>query len=583
MKKLILIMLAVMMITAVTGCKPQENEQAFPLKDTFTAAYSEDISNMDYLVTASKNDSFYNGNFVGGLLDLDPAGNPVAALAESWDHNSDFTKWTFTLRKGVYWVTSTAEQYAEVTAADFVDGFQHALEFKTARSPKGVSLVENAREYLDGSITDFTQVGVKATDEYTVEYTLNRPYHRFDYLVSDMLFYPVNRQFLEAKGPGCKLGAPENQSCDFGQPGYDGILYNGAFIPTQMVKGMIIELQANRSYWDLENLPLKKCTFYFEDGTDQYAVIKGLEQGLYDTAVIDSNWEDFEVYKNKYINNIHIVNVNEKTSGLIINLNRSNYTATSHETEEDRTAVSAALADMNFRLALMYSLDRAAILNKIYDVEIANAMIRCRLLNHADKENLGWLKDSYKELTQNEVEFADGTDSMFNAEKVTEYLSAAETDGIVFPLTIDLACFAENEKLAHAIGESIVENTGHKVEINYVQSVGDEYLAGDFDIALTVWGEEDDDSETVARIMAVNSSELAEDQTVRDYLRKDDASDEDLVKMEAYLLSQGLAIPVCNGEKVHLLTKVVPGTWDSKLKYVKVQTEPAVDSQWPEN
>ena len=81
MKKLILIMLAVMMITAVTGCKPQENEQTFPLKDTFTAAYSEDISNMDYLVTASENDSFYNGNFVDGLLDLDPAGNPFAALA----------------------------------------------------------------------------------------------------------------------------------------------------------------------------------------------------------------------------------------------------------------------------------------------------------------------------------------------------------------------------------------------------------------------------------------------------------------------------------------------------------------------
>ena len=67
------------------------------------------------------------------------------------------------------------EEYGAVTAHDFVTGIKHAVESKS----EGLFLIQNSIKGLDayakGETTDFKTVGVKALDDYTVQYTLERP------------------------------------------------------------------------------------------------------------------------------------------------------------------------------------------------------------------------------------------------------------------------------------------------------------------------------------------------------------------------------------------------------------------------
>ncbi len=57
---------------------------------------------------------------------------------------------------------------------DFVTGLKHVADGKS----DGVTLIQNSikglNEYMTGE-TDFSTVGVKALDDYTVYYTLNAP------------------------------------------------------------------------------------------------------------------------------------------------------------------------------------------------------------------------------------------------------------------------------------------------------------------------------------------------------------------------------------------------------------------------
>ena len=87
----------------------------------------------------------------------------------------DGLTYTTNFVKGVKWYTSEGEEYAEVTAHDFVTGLKHVADGKS----DGVSLIQNSIKgldaYMTGETNDFSTVGVKALDDYTVEYTLNKP------------------------------------------------------------------------------------------------------------------------------------------------------------------------------------------------------------------------------------------------------------------------------------------------------------------------------------------------------------------------------------------------------------------------
>ena len=83
------------------------------------------IQQLDYLVTALAEDHEYNANFVDGLLEHDTYGNLAPCLATGYSISDDGLTYTFYLRPDVKWVTNTGEEYATVTADDFVAGLRH--------------------------------------------------------------------------------------------------------------------------------------------------------------------------------------------------------------------------------------------------------------------------------------------------------------------------------------------------------------------------------------------------------------------------------------------------------------------------
>jgi len=132
MKKLLTYSLSALMMLSLAACgdtttTPAATDTADTTATTitsepFVATYSTDIDRLDYTVTSSNTNQQHLANFVDGLLENDSIGNFVPCLAEDYEANEDSTVWTYHLREGVKWFTSDEEEYAEVTAQDFVTG-----------------------------------------------------------------------------------------------------------------------------------------------------------------------------------------------------------------------------------------------------------------------------------------------------------------------------------------------------------------------------------------------------------------------------------------------------------------------------
>ena len=152
------------------------------------------------------------------------------------------------------------------------------------------------QEYYDGgdfSDEAWANVGIKAVDDYTVEYTMEAPVPYFASMTTYSILYPINREFLESKGTGCALGSPDPTACEFGTTAPDSILYNGGFIlDTFDLKSQTVMVK-NEQYWDVENVHLDSVTYIYDDGSDPYSTIRGFEQGTYASAALNASWEDY--------------------------------------------------------------------------------------------------------------------------------------------------------------------------------------------------------------------------------------------------------------------------------------------------
>lgn len=136
-------------------------------------------------------------NMMEGLMKTDASGAIVPAAAESFSMSEDGMTYTFYLRQDRMW-ESLLEDFSEpVTADDFVFAFQRIFDEKT-ESPysKDFSCIKNSAAVLNGTKSK-TELGVKAIDEYTVEFSLEYPYYNFLSLLSETPAMPCCRTFFE--------------------------------------------------------------------------------------------------------------------------------------------------------------------------------------------------------------------------------------------------------------------------------------------------------------------------------------------------------------------------------------------------
>nr|WP_106780203.1 peptide ABC transporter substrate-binding protein [Lysinibacillus timonensis] len=282
MKKYLLILIACI-ATVLAACSGGESSND---ESVYRILYSGEVKTLNYLKTSDTNEFGVAANLVDGLIEYDKYGVVQPGLAESWTPNEDATVWTFKLREGVKWVTHEGEEYADVKAQDFVDGLHYVLDAKNESSTAWIAtVVKNGNAFYEGEITDFSQVGIKALDEYTVEYTLETPTPYFLSMLNYVCFFPVNGDFLAEKGES------------FGTSG-ENLLYNGAYVLETFEPQNERILAKNESYWDKDNVLIDKIHYKYNAEANTVApelFVRGeTDQALIPTAILDDWFNDPE-------------------------------------------------------------------------------------------------------------------------------------------------------------------------------------------------------------------------------------------------------------------------------------------------
>lgn len=647
MKKLLLTLMALLMSVSLASCSSSSNGETTTDGETtgttavdsvadytgpteWVEATSREVQNMDYVVTQLATDHELNANFVDGLLENAPSGEFVGALAESWESNEDATVWTFHLRQGVNWVTSTGEVYDEVKAQDFVTGLRHGAEF-SAEANVLSGIIAGYSEYVDGkdfSDEAFANVGVKAIDDYTVEYTMASPTPYFYTLTTYNVLFPINEEFLTSKGTGCALGSPDANSCSFGAASADSILYNGAYLLSVFDAKSQTVLVKNPNYWDADHVYMEKVTRIYDDGSDPYSIIKGFEQGTYVQAGLNASWADYADYAEKYAANAYPELPNAYAFGVVFNYNRQIWDNTNYATtDEAKENTHNAILNENFRKALRAAYDKEAYLATSAPGEVAKSTLRNingfpQLVYNSEGTSYGDLiTAAYNEATGESVDLADGQDAFLNPEAALEYIEAAKAEGVVFPVHLDMLVIETSDKLvkqAQSMKQSVEENTDGQIIIELVlrdedtvQNIAyynqDPALA-DYDIStFTGWGPDYADPKTFVDIYSPDagyymtsiglSSEFEGDKEIKetiglyeyyDLYQAADAITDDLdaryaefAKADAYLIEHAIYIPTSQNSRAMLVSKQVPftrsygasGISQYKYKYIQLQDE----------
>lgn len=496
----------------LTACGQSEKKADAP--KTFSYVYAIDPSSLDYSVTSKSSTSDVIANVVDGLLENDKYGNLVPSLAEDWSVSKDGLTYTYKLRKGVKWYTSEGEEYAEVKAQDFVTGLKHAADGKS----DGLSLLQDSIKglaaYISGESNDFSTVGVKAVDDYTVEYTLNKPESFWNSKVTTATMLPVNEEFLNSKGS------------DYGAPTPSSILYNGPYFLKSLTSKSVIEYEKNPNYWDKDNVKIDNIKLTFYDGSDQESLIRSFTQGAYTTARLFPTSSNFESTKQEYGDKI-VYSPQEATSYyLTVNVNRQSYNKTAKTDEAQKTSTKEALLNKNFRQALNFALDRHSYTAQLNGEEGADKIIRNSLVPH-DYVQVG--EKTFGELAQAElvsygdqwkdVALTDGKDTIYSPEKAKAAFAKAKTElqskGVTFPIRLDVPV-EQTDVIAvqqtNSLKQSIESSLGtENVIVDVLQMTDNEKMSitsqakvpaqKDYDLNGTGWGPDYQDPATYLNIL----------------------------------------------------------------------------------
>ncbi|GAA0775722.1 peptide ABC transporter substrate-binding protein [Clostridium subterminale] len=282
-KKILASLLALSMITSVAlvGCGKGEEKNSGAA--TNGEADAEQYLNMlldsePKTIDQSKSSDSYSSQVLANcqesltriVQDENGKDKIEKGIAESWETSEDGLTWTFKLRDAKW------SDGQPVTAEQFVYGITRTLAQDTA-SPYAFLLypIANAAEFNSGK-AKAEDLGVKAVDEKTVEFTLKAPCAYF----LDLTYFKVMQPQREdiVKKYGDKYGSEA-----------DSMVYCGPFKISEWVHNNKFEFVKNPEYWDAENVKLDKVTMKIIK--EESARMNELLNGSLDVAkVVKPEW-----------------------------------------------------------------------------------------------------------------------------------------------------------------------------------------------------------------------------------------------------------------------------------------------------
>ena len=596
---------------------------------TFSSTFSANPTTFNYLLDYYADNTSVITNLVDGLLENDSYGNLVPALAEDWSVSADGLTYTYKLRKDAKWYTADGEEYAPVKAQDFVTGIKYAADNKGQAMDLIQNSIKGLNDYVTGVTNDFSTVGVKALDDYTVEYTLTRPEPYWNSKTTNSILFPVNEEFLKSKDK------------DFGTLTPDSILYNGPYLLKDFTSKSSIEYVKNPHYYDHDKVTIEKVKLAYFDGSDQEMTIRNFESGAYSIAGVYPNSSNYAKTKEKYQDNI-VYSLQDKTSWYFnFNVNRKTYNHTAKTTDEQKKSAQTAILNKNFRQAINFGIDRTAYSAQSNGEEAASKTLRNTLVpptfvQVGDK--------TFGEVTASKlvnygtewsgINLADAQDGYFNKEKAQAKFAEAkkelEAQGVTFPIHLDVPVDQTNKNAVS--GMNSVKQTletvlgSDNIVIDVQQLSTDDFgnvaflapnpAARDYDLNFDGWVGDYQDPSTyldpfnaeTGFYLKIFGLDAKEDQeliknlgldTYTKLLKEADAEDKDVAKRyekyaeaQAWMIDNSLVMSAMSNGGTASVTKVTPFTRAYSLvgikgdgnnyKYMRLQKDPVTKKQFDE-
>ena len=421
---------------------------------TYNYVYGGDPATLDYVSTNKKNMTTAVSNGVDGLFENDQYGNLKPSVAESWSVSQDGLTYTYKIRKGVKWYTSDGEEYADVTAKDFVTGLKHAADTKSEAIYLLQNSVKGLNDYVSGDNKNFADVGIKAIDDHTLQYTLSEPEPYWNSKLTYSVTWPVNADFLKSKGK------------DFGKStDPTSILYNGPFLLKSLTTKSSIEFVKNENYWDKDNVHFDNVKLTYDDGTDQESLERNFTDGVYNLARLFPTSSNYSKVAKQYKDDIYYTQPGAAVEGVGINIDRQTYGHTSKENDQQKSSTKAALLNKDFRQSLSFAINRTNYAAQLNGKEAGKTAVRNIFVKpdfvQADGKNFGAMVMDQLPAFGDEwagVNLADSQDGLYNPEKAkaefAKAKAALQAEGVQFPIHLDVPV-----------------NQTNKIYVNQVQSL----------------------------------------------------------------------------------------------------------------
>ena len=596
---------------------------------TYSSTFGADPTTFNYLLDYSGDNTNVITNLVDGLLGNDNYGNLVPALAEDWSVSKDGLTYTYKLRQDAKWFTADGEEYAPIKAQDFVTGVKYAADNKSQALDLIQNSIKGLDDYVTGTNSDFSNVGVKALDDYTVQYTLTRPEPFWNSKTTNSILFPVNEEFLTSKDKA------------FGELKADSILYSGPYLLKEFTSKSSLEYMKNPHYYDQEKVTIERVKLAYVDGSDQDMTIRNFESGAYSSAGVYPNSSNFAKTKEKYKDNI-VYSLQGATSWYYnFNVNRQSYNFTAKTSDEQKQATQAAVSNKNFRQAINFALDRTSYSAQSNGEEAAkntlrNTLVPPTFVQVGDKtfgETVASKLVNYGTQWTN-MNLEDAQDAYFNKEKAqTQFAEAKkelEAQGVTFPIHLDLPVDQVNKTLLpklYSLKQSVESTLGaENVVIDVVLVSTEDYANAtfqaptpanhDYDLNLDGWSADYQDPSTYLnpfnaedgfylKILGLDPSKDADKITglgmdqYTQKLKAADAESSDVAKRyenyadaQAWLIDSSLLIPVNSDGGGASVTRVTPFTrayslvgikgTGSNYKYMRLQKDVVTIAQFDE-
>lgn len=596
---------------------------------TFSSTFSANPTTFNYLLDYYADNTSVITNLVDGLLENDSYGNLTPALAEDWSVSADGLTYTYKLRKDAKWYTADGEEYAPVKAQDFVTGIKYAADNKGQAMDLIQNSIKGLNDYVAGATNDFTTVGVKALDDYTVEYTLTRPEPYWNSKTTNSILFPVNEEFLKSKDK------------EFGTLTPNSILYNGPYLLKDFTSKSSIEYVKNPHYYDHDKVTIEKVKLAYFDGSDQEMTIRNFESGAYTLAGVYPNSSSYAKTKEKYQDNI-VYSLQDKTSWYFnFNVNRKAYNHTAKTSDQQKKSTQTAILNKNFRQALNFAIDRTAYSAQSNGQEAASKTLRNTLVPptfvQVGDKSFGEVVSS--KLVQYGTEWsginlADAQDGYFNKEKAQAKFAEAkkelEAQGVTFPIHLDIPVDQTNKNAVSGMNslkqtlETVLGSDNVVIDVQQLSTddfgnvafLAPNPAARDYDLNFDGWvGDYQDPSTYLDPFNAEDGFYLKifgldakEDQelikslgldTYTKLLKEADAENQDVAKRyekyaeaQAWMIDNSLIMSTMSNGGTASVTKVTPFTRAYSLvgikgdgnnyKYMRLQKDPVTKKQFDE-